>query len=103
MAKLSLVANPTFKAKVGIPVAGGSPVAVEMVFRHRTKKELEAFMLSREGKDDVETFLEMVDGWELSDDFNRENVTLLLENYIGAALETFRVYVDQLVQARIKN
>lgn len=103
MGKLKLVANPTFKAKVGIPVAGGEPVEVEMVFKHRTKSDLDKFMSSREDKTDVESFMEMVDGWDLEDKFNKESVGLLLENYIGSALATYRVYVDQLVQARVKN
>lgn len=103
MAKFNLVANPTFKAKVGIPVAGGEPVEVEFTFKHRTKTALEEFIATREKQGDVETFMEMVSGWGLADEFNKENVTVLLENYIGAALETFRVYLDQLVQARLKN
>jgi hypothetical protein len=41
MAKLKLVANPTFRAKVGIPVAGGPEVPVEFVFKHRTKTALD--------------------------------------------------------------
>lgn len=103
MAKFKLVANPTFKAKVGIPVAGGEHVEVEFTFKHRTKTALEEFIASREKQSDVDTFLEMVSGWDLADEFNKENVETLLENYIGAALETFRVYLDQLVQARLKN
>lgn len=103
MSKLKLVANPTFKAKVGIPVAGGEPVEVELIFKHRTKKDLEAFIASREGKDDTDTFMEMVEGWNLDEPFNRENAETLLQNYIGAALEIFRAYLDELVKAKQKN
>lgn len=103
MAKLTLVANPTFKAKVGVPVAGSSPVEVEFVFKHRTKTALDEFIKSRADKPDAESFLAMVDGWNLDDEFNAENVELLLQNYIGTALATYRVYVDQLVQARLGN
>jgi hypothetical protein len=103
MAKLKLVANPTFKAMVGIPVAGGEPVPVEMIFKHRTKTETEEFIKSRVGKEEVETFMEMVEGWELEDEFNKESVKTLLENYAGAGLATFRVYIEELVQAKIKN
>lgn len=103
MAKLKLVANPTFKANVGIPVAGGEPVQVEFTFKHRTKTELETWIKSRADKSDVDSFLEMVVGWELEEAFGRESVELLLENYIGSALATYLVYVDQLLQAKIKN
>ncbi len=103
MAKLSLAAAPTFKAKVGIPVAGGDAVPVEMVFKHRTKKQLDEFIESRKGKGDTESFMEMVVGWDLVDEFNADNVEMLLQNYIGAALETYRTYIDQLFQGKLKN
>jgi len=103
MAKLKLVANPTFRAKVGIPVAGGPEVPIEFVFKHRTKTVLDEWIKSRSDKGDIDSFMEMVEGWDLEDPFNRENVETLLENYIGTALATYRVYVDQLIQSKLKN
>jgi Phage tail assembly chaperone len=103
MAKLKLVANPTFKATVGIPVAGGDPVPVEMTFKHRTKTALDEFIKTRPDKTDSETFTDMVVGWDLEDTFNAASVDTLLENYAGAGLATFRVYIDQLIQAKLKN
>jgi hypothetical protein len=103
MAKLKLVANPTFKATVGIPVAGGEPVPVEMTFKHRTKAALDEFIKTRPDKSDTETFMDMVTGWDLEDSFSKESADTLLENYAGAGLATFRVYIDQLIQAKLKN
>lgn len=103
MAKLKLIANPTFKAKVGIPVAGGEPVMVEMEFKHRIKTALDEFIKERIDKTDADSFMGMVVGWDLEDKFSQESVVTLLENYAGAGLATFRVYVDQLVQTKIKN
>ena len=103
MAKLKLVANPTFKAKVAVPVAGGPDVPVEFVFKHRTKTALDAWIGSRADKGDAESFMEMIEGWDLEDVFSRESVDTLLENYIGTALATYRVYVDELVKAKVKN
>lgn len=103
MAKLKLIANPTFRAKVAIPVAGGEPVEVEFVFRHRTKTDLDAWIAARTDKSDPDSFMEMVESWGLDDPYTRENVEALLENYIGTALATYRVYIDQLVQAKLKN
>lgn len=103
MGKLKLVANPTFKAKVGIPVAGGKSVDVEFVFKHRTKSQLDEFIKTRAEKSDADSFLEMVEGWDLEDAFNKENVEQLLENYIGAAVSTYRAYIDELVANRAKN
>ena len=103
MAKLKLVAAPTFSHPVKIPMAGGAPVPVTMEFKHRTKKELDEFIKSRAEKTDTETVLEMVSSWELEDEYNKENVELLLENYIGAALAVYTTYIDQLVQAKLGN
>lgn len=101
--KLRLVADPTFKAKVGIPVAGGDEVPVVMTFKHRTKTQLDEFIGSRSGVSDYDTFMAMVEGWDLEEPFTPENVTLLLENYIGAAVSTLRTYIDELVKARVGN
>lgn len=103
MAKLSLKAAPTFKAKVGIPVAGGKAEPVEFTFKHRTKSALDEFIQSRTDKTDVDSLLDMVEAWDLADEFNRENVELLLENYAGAAVAAYRVYIDELIQAKAKN
>lgn len=104
MAKLKLVANPTFRASVGIPLAGGDPVAVEMEFKHRTKTQLDEWIKSRDDKPDIDSFMDMVVAWPgLDDPFTRENVETLLENYIGTALASYRVYVEELVGARAKN
>lgn len=106
MAKLKLLAEPppTFTGDVPIPVAGGDPVTVKMTFKYRTKTQLDAFLVSRQGTDDADNFLEMVVGWPgHEEDFNRENVELLLEYHTGAALATYRAYVDELMGLRIKN
>lgn len=103
MAKLKLVAAPTFRAKVGIPVAGGEVVQVEFSFKHRTRDALDEFIRSRAEKGDAESFLEMVEGWELEDEFNAANVELLLQNYGGSALAVYRAYVEELVGAKLKN
>jgi hypothetical protein len=103
MAKFVLKANPTFAAKVAFPVAGGTSVDVLLTFKHRTKTELDEFLKTRDGRTDVESFLDMVVGWDLEDSFNKENVELLLENHLGVALATWKAYLDELVQHRIKN
>jgi len=103
MAKLQLVAQPTFKWKVPVPVAGAEPVMVEMTFKHRTRSELSKWIETRAGKDDEDSFMEMVTAWELEDPFTVESVKLFLELYGGAARATYRTYVDELLGQRIKN
>lgn len=101
--KLKLIADPTFKSDVGIPVAGAEPVDVAFTFKHRTKDALDEFVASRAGKTDVESFMDMVVAWDFEDEFNKESVALLLQNRIGVALATYRKYVDELVSAKLKN
>ena len=103
MSKLKLQPNPTFTAKVGIPVAGASDVSVEFTFRHRTRDELKAFIEASGGREDEDTILEMASGWELADAFTRENVSLLVQNYIAAGRAVFDKYVAELAKAREGN
>lgn len=103
MAKFALKAEPTFQAKVGFPVAGGEPIDVLLTFKHRTKDALDEFVKSRADKTDAESFMDMVAGWELDDEFSKDNVDLLLQNYIGVGLATFQKYIDELVKHRRGN
>lgn len=96
--------EPTFEWPVPVPVAGKvEPVMVRMSFKHRTKDELDKFMKERGGKSDADSFMEMVSGWELSDEFTRPNVEKLLQNRAGTALSAYREYIEQLVKAKAKN
>ena len=100
----SLKANPTFTAKVGFKAAGqAEPVPVLLTFKHRTKTVLAKFLEERGDKTDAQMFFDMVIAWELEEPYNLVNVTELLENHPVIALETFKVYIDELVQGKIKN
>lgn len=103
MATLSLKANPTFKAKVGIPVAGGAAVDVEFEFRHKTKKELAEFLDGATEMTDKSSIMATVCGWELSDPFNEDSVDQLIQNYHGAARAIVNAYLIELSQVKIKN
>ena len=104
MTKLSLKAKPTFTAKVAVPVAGGESVDITFTFKHRTKTQLDEFINSRQGVDDVVSFMDMVSAWDLEgEEFNADNVRLLLENYIGVAVSTYRIYIEELLKAKLGN
>lgn len=115
MAKLKLVAEPTFRAKVGIPVAGGPPVDVLMTFKHRTRKQWDEWIAAAKASaaveavtsvtpdDEVKSFMDVVVGWDLEDEFNAENVALLLQNYYGAGHAAVRVYSAELWNNSVKN
>lgn len=101
--KLSLMAQPTFFADVPIPVAGKGEVKVKFEFKHRTRDELEAWLKSRGERTDVQAMLDMVKSWELDDEFNAENMTTLLQSYVGAARATIDTYIDHLIKGRSGN
>jgi hypothetical protein len=99
-----LKANPTFKAKVGIPIPGGEPEQVEFEFRHRTVDGLaELREQCAKGMSNREIFDAVVVGWGLSDEFNHENTDVLLQNYPMAARAIFTGYIDELTNARLGN
>jgi hypothetical protein len=103
MAKLQLKPNPTFRAKVAIPVAGGDAVDVEFTFKHRTRDELQKFIDDGASVEAEDRILAMAESWDLSDPFSRENVAALAQNYIAAPMAIFETYLDELVKARRKN
>lgn len=109
MTQLKLIASPTFKAKVEIPVAGtAKPAVVEFTFRHRTRSDFKRWHASLnpddgEPREDLDSVLDCIIGWDLEYDFNRENVEQLLENYHGAAFNILRAYSDELFKARVGN
>jgi hypothetical protein len=103
MAKLSLVAKPTFTAKVQIPVAGDKAATVQFTFKGRTREAFKAFMESLTDREDVDVILDMCSGWDLEDAFDKENIELLNQNYLGAARAIIDVYLSELTAARVKN
>lgn len=115
MGKLKLVANPTFTASVPVPVAGGEAVNVEMTFKHRTRKEWDEWIAASKAAseadppaavtidDEVKSFMDIVVGWELEEQFNKDNIALLLQNYYGAGHAAVRVYSSELWNSKAKN
>lgn len=103
MAKLSLVAKPTFSAKVQIPVAGDKAASVQFTFKGRTREAFKAFVESLTDREDVDVVLDIASGWDLDEPFEKLNVELLLQNYLGAARAIIETYINELTSARVKN
>lgn len=103
MARLKLNPEPTFKAKVGIPVPGSRPVDVVFTFKHRTRDEVTAWCEASRDSEAGESIEQCVVGWDLEDELNRENIERLCNNYPGAGLAIIGVYLDELRGARAKN
>lgn len=101
--KLALTNAPTFKAKVAIPVPGAKAVEVEFTFKGRTGEQFKEFVDALAGMEDAEAIMGLASGWELDDPFTRENVALLVDNYLGAARVIIEKYFAELTQARLGN
>lgn len=101
--KLKLNPAPTFTATVMVPVPGEEAAPVKFTFKHRKREDMESFVEQRAGKKDSESVLDMATGWDLQEPFTPENVELLCDNYMGAALAVYRKYVDELVKVREGN
>ena len=103
---LKLQPNPTFTAKVGIPVPGGEPVQIKLTFKHMTRAALEQFLTGEEAakRSDVDTVLAIVDAWDGVDaPYNRESVDAALSQYHAFARSVVSAWVTELTQARLGN
>lgn len=103
MAKLVLQPNPQFKGKVDIPRAGENSATIELTFIHRTRSALDEFVKTRFGVGDVESIMEMVSDWDLKEEFNADNVAILVENYISAPQTIYQAYLNSLIEGKAKN
>lgn len=101
--KFTLTPTPTFKAKVLIPVPGKTAEPVEFTFKGRTREQFKEFIDNLKDREDVDVILEIASGWELDEPFDKENVEMLTENYLGAARAIIEKYLAELTQARLGN
>ena len=103
MAKLTLTASPTFKATVKIPVPGGKAAPVEFKFNGQTKDQFKAWLEKLADMEDLDALMEIVSGWDLEDPFNADNVSQLLQSYVGAARVILETYINEISAARLGN
>lgn len=104
-AKLTLTANPSFKADVAIPVPGAGTTDVNFTFKYRDRDAYKEFIERMKDLEDVNLVMEMASGWELSEPFDEENVAKLVKVYIGAPLAILQKYVAEQTGTghRVKN
>ncbi|EPL4030057.1 phage tail assembly chaperone [Enterobacter hormaechei] len=112
MSKFSLIPNPTFSVTASIPRAGAEDGKLTFTFRHKTLEELRTMdakmQKAAEGKKGViepqaDYLMDIVEGWALPDEFNRENVIVLLRNYPRAFDSIGLAYTKELMGIREKN
>ena len=108
MAKLKLVPNPTFEAKVAVPVPGEGTVDVKFTFKHRARDEMQRFLAETahdaESKmDDVQLVMACASNWELADTFDEKNVGEFVRQYICGPAAVYETYCAEMIGARRKN
>jgi hypothetical protein len=127
MAKLQLGKSPVnFKQEVSFLRLDGEEVTIEISYKYRTRSQyaelldeiLEpveqkkskkdevlkvAEMLKQQDVSTVEFMLKIADGWDLEDEFNKENLTALLNEFPSAAKAINETYRITILEGRVKN
>lgn len=121
--KFKIKQNPTFKAKVVIPVVGEDGVETEFEFKYLTRKELAAMydkwsdeakeltfedvtlaeLTDQEMKLQVMQIKDIVCGWDIEDEFNDENIEGLVNISINIVKAITDVYQKAYVESKLGN
>ena len=99
----SLTPSPTFTSTIKFSVAGGDTASLKIDYRHKTTAELDDYLKRIKKMTDLDAAMEIVASWELSEEFSRENVEKLFQNYGGSARAVLQSYVSELTGARQGN
>ena len=124
MAKFSLASAPkTFKRKVTITLLDDSTADIELTFKYKTRTEYAKLLdevmkqdkvdesktesavdiFKRLGAGTVEFLRKIVEGWDLDDEFNKSNVSELIDKFPAAANEITEAYRIAILEGRTKN
>ena len=97
--------SPTFQAAVQITMPGRESQTLSVVFRHKTKSAIKAFMAGAASRPDAEVLREIIesvdgkpDGMDVYDFLEK-----LLENYPASSRDLMHVYLRELTESRAKN
>lgn len=129
MAKVKLGSRPkNFKRTVTFPMHEGEIGSIECLYRYRTRKEFGAFidalneaaglvptagadgekvtmtaLLEKSGGSNAEYLMQVLDGWNLDEEFNRANVQQLIDELPGAANTIMEEYRLCITEGRLGN
>ena len=131
MAKIKLGARPkTFTHTISVPMPEGGSAQVQMVYRYRTRTEFGAFVdnllltagtappatqadedvafslhqaLEKTRDTNADYILQIADGWNLDEEFNRASVVQLGDELPGAAQAIIEAYRAALTEGRLGN
>jgi hypothetical protein len=131
MGKIKLGARPkTFTHTISVPMPEGGHASVQMVYVYRTRTEFGAFVdallktagtappASQQAEDvafslrqaleatrdtNADYILQIAEGWNLDEDFNRANLVQLCDELPGAAMAIIEHYRAALTEGRLGN
>jgi hypothetical protein len=127
MAKLQLGKAPTsFKRTVTIEQLDGTKDTIELDFKYRTRTQYAelldsilspdtkknkkadepksfAEILKSQGDGTIDFIMQIANGWDLEDAFNRENVAILVDSFPNATAEINESYRVAILEGRLKN
>ena len=103
MPQFKLVPNPTFSARVPIPVPGSRPEKVLFTFKYRDRDQFKELMNRLEQMPDMEMMKEVASGWELVEPFDDEHLEIFIEHHIAGPRSVLQTYLDENGQARLGN
>lgn len=99
----SINPNPTFSATVTFPIAGEKKASFEVVYKHKTAKEMDDFVERMKTMKDFDALVEIVVDWQVAETFNRESLQTLMDNYLGFARAAINTYFLEISGAREGN
>lgn len=102
---------PTFASDVRLTIPGQpSPGVLTITWRHKGRKEAEAWVKGAAGRKDPEILGEVIAGWSgVTDDqgqdvpFTCEALESLCNDFPAAGMELFDAYLAALSESRAKN
>lgn len=103
MAKFKLIADPTFRCEVSIPRPGLDDGQISFDFKHYSVDKLTVFESELKDKPIIEFMMKIVSGWNLDEEFNQENLNILLNNYPAAWQAITNTYYKEMLGQREKN
>lgn len=90
-------ANPTFRAKVRLPIPGAEPAVIECLFKHKTRDELREFLGRASAHDSEAALGEILEGWSgVEREYTQEALAELLNAYPAAGNTIFDAYLFTL-------
>lgn len=127
MAKIKLGNTPkTFNRTVTVEMLDGTKGSVDCTFRYRTRVEFGAFLdslfkdagvkapdadekvaiaelMARTRDTNADYLLQVLDGWNLDDELNKDNLQQLCDEFPGVANSIMETYRTQISEGRRGN